>query len=171
MTSIVSDIESNKVTNLIIKDSVDQVCSNVPALIQALQKNTSIAAVRLEGDFLDDLSSLQRGDILEAITSIATVKTVHLGDSFILTMDVVPLLNKLPGLLELTMSGMVLQGIQMDFDKLEQALHAHNGLKFFKMDNCVTSVQNIDLTKLQQSEQKLSTISSPVAHMAAAKGA
>lgn len=169
--TILSDIQTNKVINLIIKESVENVSGDVHTLIAALKSNTSIMAVRLEGDFLDDLSSLERGDVLQAIKSIASVKSVHLGDSFILTKDVAAMLKGVPGLLELTMSDMVLQGIQMDFDQLEQALHAHSSLKFFKMDDCVTSVQDIDLSKLEESEQKLSTISSPVAHMAAAKGA
>mmetsp|Transcript_8885 Transcript_8885/g.21179 ORF Transcript_8885/g.21179 Transcript_8885/m.21179 type:complete len:171 (-) Transcript_8885:179-691(-) len=169
--TILSGIESNTVMNLIIKDSIDEVCSDVHTLINALKSNTTIIAVRFEGDFLDDLSSLQRGEVLEAITAIESLKTVHLGDSFIFTKDIAAMLKSVPGLLELTMSDMVLQGIQIDFDQLEQALHAHTGLKFFKMDNCVTSVQDIDMSNLEKSEKKLSTISSPVAHMAAAQTA
>lgn len=168
MSPILSSIESNTVMNLIIKDSIDDVCSDIHTLINALKSNTTIVAVRFEGDFLDDLSSLQRGEVLEAIGSIDTLKTVHLGDSFIFTKDVATMLKSVPGLLELTMSDMVLQGIQVDFDQLEQALHAHSSLKFFKMDNCVTSVQDIDMSNLQKSEKKLSTISSPVAQVAAA---
>lgn len=169
--TILSNIEANSSMNLIINVPADEVCHDFQKLLNALRSNTSITAVRCEGDFLDDLSSMERGQVLEAIAAIHSLKTVHLGDSFIFTKDVATLLKSVPGLLELTMSDMVLQGIQVDFDQLEQALHAHSGLKFFKMDNCVTSVQDIDLSNIQKSEKKLSTISSPVEHIAAAMGA
>ncbi|CAJ1946714.1 unnamed protein product [Cylindrotheca closterium] len=169
--SPLSDIEANNSMNLIIKDSAEEVSSDFHRLLNALKSNTKIVAIRFEGDFLDDLTSLERGQVLEAIAVIPCLRTVHLGDSFIFTKDIAAMLKSIPGLLELTMSDMVLQGIQVDFDQLEQALHAHSGLKFFKMDNCVTSVQDIDMSNLKKSEKKLSTISSPVVHMAAAQSA
>jgi hypothetical protein len=159
--SVLEQIQGNHVTDLIISKSVDEYC-DVFKLMSALSKNKSIQSIRLEGDFLDDLSSIKRGEVLESIIPIPTLKTVHLGDSFLFTSDIAKMLGGIPDLEQLTLEQLVLQGIKVDFDLLESNLLAHSSLKSFKMVECCTAISDISLEKLNQSAKKMSTISSPV---------
>jgi hypothetical protein len=163
--SVLEQIEGNDVTNLILSKSADEYCDNIFKLMSALSNNKSIQSIRLEGDFLDDLSSIKRGEVLESIIPIPTLMTVHLGYSFLLASDIAKVLGGTPDLLELNLEQLVLQGIKVDFDLLESNLHAHSSLKlnFFRMDECCTAISDSSLENLNESAKKMSTISSPVA--------
>eukprot|EP00980_Cylindrotheca_fusiformis_P007161 scaffold1505_cov118-Cylindrotheca_fusiformis.AAC.11 len=169
--SILEEIEGNAVTNLILSKSSDEYADDSSKIMSALSNNKSILAIRMEGDFLDELSSLGRGEVLEAIKPIPTLRSVHLGDSLLMVKDIAEMLAGMPELLELTMEQLVLQGIKMDFELLESNLHAHPNLKFFKIADCTTSISDISLDSLTKSAQKISTISAPVANKQTAKTA
>lgn len=169
--SLLERIEGNDITNLILNKEPEEYADHISKLLKALSSNNSISSIRLEGDFLDDLNSISRGEVLQALTSISTLQSVHLADSFLFTKDIAEMLRGLPDLLELTMDQLVLQGIKIDFDLLESNLHAHASLKFFKLSECTTSIAEISLDNLNKSAQKLSTISSPVANKQTAQTA
>ena len=169
--SVLEQIKKNTISELNLSQDADEISENTGEIIEALQNSTSIVSIRLEGDFLGDLRNDARREVLEAIGKIPTLKKVHLADALILVSGISKMLCTAPGMRELCLENLVLQGLESDLSSLEATLASHNSLKLFKMDKCKPAIKDLSLEGLTHSTTVLSTISDPVPHQPSAQTA
>ena len=112
-----------------------------------------------------------RLEVVEALGLIPTLQKVYLGDTLLVVSGIANMLCKASGLRELTISNMVLQGVESDFSALETALAAHNSLKVFKMEKCRPAVKEISLEGLTLSTTLVGGISTAVHNKKTAQSA
>ncbi|CAJ1902066.1 unnamed protein product [Cylindrotheca closterium] len=160
--SILDQIKANSISELNLSQDADEITERTSEIVDALRSNKSIVSVRFEGEFLGDMRNDSRLEVVEAMGKIPTLQRVHLGDTLLLVSGMANMLCKATGLRELSISNMILQGIESDFSFFEAALASHNSLKIFKMEDCRPAVKNISLDGLTTSTTLLSKISDPV---------
>ncbi|KAG7351521.1 hypothetical protein IV203_010881 [Nitzschia inconspicua] len=148
---IVSQIENNEVTSLIVTD-MPKVClekgQKVDAMIEALQSNTSIEVVHLKDDFLACVRADMRSQLIQAVGKLPKIRQVYLGDTLLLVPDLTDLLINAKSLTVLNLTAVCLQGPPEYFDDFEKALRTHTALKTFDMKDCMTANQGIDIEKI-----------------------
>lgn len=155
--TVLEQIKANSISHLNIAQDADEITERTSEIVDALRNNTSIVSVRFEGEFLGAMRNDSRLEVVEAIGMIPTLQRVHLGDTLLVVSGIAKMLCKATGLCELSISNMVMQGIESDFSILEATLASHNSLKIFKMDKCRPAVKDISLNGLTLSSTTLLT--------------
>jgi hypothetical protein len=135
--SILAKIQANDITNLHFSDADDELLDNSHKLIEALEKNTSIASVRFDADFLGCLRSDARSKIVKVAVKTPSLQEVHLEDALLMVVDITDMLFQAKSLRVLTLTNVVLQGVSEHFDVCERALYQHGYLKEFAMEDCI----------------------------------
>ncbi|KAL3937234.1 MAG: hypothetical protein SGBAC_007622 [Bacillariaceae sp.] len=155
--TVLEQIKTNNISELHLSQDADEITERTSEIVDALRSNTSIATVRFEGEFLGAMRNDSRREVVQVIGMIPTLQRVHLGDTLLVVSGIAKMLCKATGLCELSISNMVMQGIESDFSILEATLASHKSLKIFKMDKCRPAVQGISLDGLTRSSTTLLT--------------
>ncbi|KAL3944497.1 MAG: hypothetical protein SGBAC_001418 [Bacillariaceae sp.] len=169
--TVLEQIKANNISELNLSQDADEISEETSEIVDALRNNTSIVSIRFEGEFLGDMRNDSRLEVVEAIGMIPTLQRVYLADTLLLVSGVAKMLCKATGLRELSISNMLLQGIESDFSALEATLASHNSLKIFKMAKCKPAVKDISLDGLTLTTTLHSNISNPVPHQPSAQTA
>lgn len=156
--SILDQIKSNSITELSLSQDADEITENTSEIVDALRNNKSIVSVRFENEFLGDMRNDSRLEVVETLGMIPTLQRVHFADTLLVVSGIAKMLSKATGLRELSISNLILQGIESDFDAFKASLAAHGSLKLFKMEKCRPAVQGISL-------EGLTTSSTPRLHI------
>ena len=153
---IVDQITANETKILSLSD-IPKSClekgQKIDAFIQALEGNTSITTVRLQGDFLACVRADMRSKMVKAVGELANVREVYFGNSLLLVPDLTALLQAATSLTVFHLDDVCLQGPPEYFDDFEKALRTHSALKSFDMKNCMSANQSIDMEKIQNATE------------------
>jgi hypothetical protein len=172
---ILEDIKGNTVTELTMSVPVEDVTEDVHDLFQALRANRSIESVHLNEDFIGDLRSNTRSELLTALGSLPTLKEVHLADGLIMVQSVGEMVLKAKSMKVLSLKNIVLQGEDHHFKACESALYQHPNLKEFEMIDCDAALKDVKLDGLEMAGKKCGTrpgsIADPVHVAQSAKSA
>ena len=160
--SILEQIRSNSITELNLSQDADEITEKTSELVDALRNNKSIVSIRFEDEFLGDMRNDSRREVVEAIGQIPTLQRVYLADTLLLASAIAKMLCSAKALRELSISNVLLQGIESDFSSFEATLASHPSLKLFKMEECKPAVKGISLEGLKISATVRSNISEPV---------
>ncbi|CAJ1931875.1 unnamed protein product [Cylindrotheca closterium] len=154
--SVLEQIKANSITELNLSQDADEITERTSEIVDALRSNKSIVSVRFEGEFLGDMRNDSRLAVVEAIGAIPTLQRVHLGDTLLVVSGIAKMLSKATDLRELSISNIVLQGVESEFSSFEATLASHSTLKLFTMDKCRPAVAEISLDGLTNSTTLLS---------------
>ncbi|CAJ1902107.1 unnamed protein product [Cylindrotheca closterium] len=154
--SVLEQIKANSITELNLSQDADEITERTSEIVDALRSNKSIVSVRFEGEFLGDMRNDSRLAVVEAIGAIPTLQRVHLGDTLLVVSGIAKMLSKATDLRELSISNIVLQGVESEFSSFEATLASHSALKLFTMDECRPAVAEISLDGLTNSTTLLS---------------
>jgi Ran GTPase-activating protein (RanGAP) involved in mRNA processing and transport len=156
-------IKSNSLSALHIATYADDVFDEFSDFLEALQNNTSLDTIHLEKDFIGDLRSEARENLLKSLGSMKHLKELTLADGLLQISHVTKMVQSVPSLRTLRLKNLVLQGIESDFDACEAALYQHPGIKEFEMENCGPALDHISINRLNIASQKFAagTISDP----------
>lgn len=149
MLPIVGKILDNTLTRLSFNGADEDAIDNVKDIIDALKKNSSIVTVEFLGDFLGCVRNDARSELLRALFNIKCLQEVRLEDGLVMIADIAGLISEAKGLKVLTVTRIVLQGVQADFDATEVALHQHNSLKEFTMTDCQPALADLSMDNLR----------------------
>jgi hypothetical protein len=156
--TILQKIVNNKICLLRITMEAEDVFHNegsVHDFLDALQANTSINEVHLDGDFLCCLRASTRGKVLQSIGDYlgSSVHEITIGDSLVTVLDLTHMIMKSKSLIRLNLHDLVLQGQEEEFRAFELAVLQHPTLKDFRMcDKCYTAIPEIDLDKVKHAK-------------------
>jgi hypothetical protein len=160
---ILEDIKGNTVTELTLSVPVDEVTEDIHDLFKALGANRSIESVHLNEDFIGDLRSNTRTELLTALASLPTLKEVHLADGLLMVQGVGEMVVKAKSLRVLSLKNIVLQGEEDNFKACERALYQHPNLKEFEMIDCDAALKDVKLDGLETAGKKCGTRSGSIA--------
>ena len=160
--SILKQIRTNAITELKLSMDADEITENTAEIVDALRSNKSIVSVHFEDEFLGGMRNDSRREVIEAIGYIPTLQRVHLADTLLVVSGIAKMLLNAKSLRELSISNILLQGIESDFSFFETALASHANLKLFKMEECKPAVKDISLDGLKTSATLRSSISEPI---------
>jgi hypothetical protein len=146
--SILQDVNNNKIVDLHLSLVPEEYFVETKDMVEALKNNTSIMTVRFDEEFISCVYGRERGALLDQLAELPNLKEVFLGDAGLMVQAIIKLVGTAKTLRKLTLSSLVLQGIESDFDTLENALHRHASLKEFEMKDCIASNDAIDIDKL-----------------------
>ena len=104
-------------------------CAHNQKLVEALRANTSIAYIRLHGNFLGCLRITDRRKLIKSIGFVKSIQEVHLDDTLWMVSDIMDMLVEAKGLRVLKLNKLILQGVLEDFQAAEMALYQHICLK------------------------------------------
>ena len=148
--TILGKICANKIVDLHLSAVPEDYFLETKDMVEALRQNTSIVSVRFDKEFISCVYGRERGDLLDQLAELPNLKELFLGDAGLMVEVITKLVGKAKSLRKLTLSGLVMQGIESDFNTLETALHGHASLKEFEMEECIASNDDIDIAKLIQ---------------------
>jgi hypothetical protein len=162
--TIIQDISANQVVDLHLNDIPSAYFKETREMIAALKDNTSIESLRFNKDFIGCVLCDDRGKLLDQVTKLPNLKDVFLGDAGLMVEVIVTLLKHANNLRQISLHRLTMQGTQEDFDGLEAALYQHGSLKDFQMDDCVASIEDIDIEKIMNAGKKVrpSSIDDPI---------
>jgi hypothetical protein len=146
--TILNDICRNKTVDLHLSSVPEDYFVETKDIVEALRQNTSIVTVRFDKEFISCVCGRERGELLDQLAELPSLQELFLGDAGLMVEVITKLVGNAKSLRKLTLSGLVMQGIESDFDSLENALHGHGSLKEFEMNECIASNGNIDIKKL-----------------------
>ena len=149
--SVLEQIKANTISDLNISQDADEITERTSEIVDALRSNKSVVSVRFEGEFLGAMRNDSRLEVVEAIGKIPTLQRVHLADTLFVVSGIAKMLSKATDLRELSISNIVLQGIESDFSFFEETLASHKSLKLFNMEKCRPAVKDISLDGLTTS--------------------
>ena len=150
-------IKSNSLSVLHIATYVDDVFDDFSEFLEALESNTSLETVHLEKDFMGDLRSEARENLLKSLGKMKQLKELTLADGLLQIGHVSQMVQSLTSLRTLRLKNLVLQGIDADFDSCEAALYQHPGIKEFELENCSPALEHISIDRLNAASQKFAT--------------
>jgi Ran GTPase-activating protein (RanGAP) involved in mRNA processing and transport len=166
--SIFEDIKGNTATDLNLSVPADEVTEDIHEFFKALGANRSIESVNLSEDFIGDLRSESRSELLSALGSIPTLKEVHLADGLLMIQGVGEMVMNAKSLKVLSLKNIVLQGNDEHFKACESALYQHPNLKEFEMIDCDAALKDMAGKKCGTGS---GSIADPVHHAQSAKSA
>jgi hypothetical protein len=146
--TILEEICANEIVDLHLSSVPEDYYGETTEMVEALKNNTSIVTVRFDEEFISCVHGRERGDLLDQLAALPNLKEVFLGDANLMVDVITKLVGNAKSLRKLSLSGLVLQGVERDFDALESALHSHGSLKEFDMEECIASNEDIDIKKL-----------------------
>lgn len=156
---LINDIKNNTITSLTFVGDDDDAIDNVREIISAIQTpNTSITKVEMTDDFLGCVKHDARSDLLRSLGSLTSLQEVKLCEGLLLIRDIAEILLEAKTLKVLSMTDIVLQGVEEDFHALELALHQHPSIKEFVLDDCRPAVEEIDMTAIERAGRKQSVL-------------
>ena len=146
--TILAKICNNKIVDLHLSAVPEDYFLETKDMVEALRQNTSIVTVTFDKEFLSCIYGRERGGLLDQLAELPNLKELFLGDAGLMVEVITKLVGKAKNLRKLTLSRLVMQGIESDFNTLESALHGHVSLKEFEMNECIASNDDIDIKKL-----------------------
>jgi hypothetical protein len=155
LSHIFRDLVENNVADLVLDQQPEEYVEDANDLVVALKDNSSVQSIALHGEFLSGLLTRERVELLEALGDLPNLQEVFLGGS---CMDVTVMTQLLrlhhANLRKLHLFGLVLQGVQEEFDELERAIREHPDLKDFEMAKCTTANASVDIKRLESAREK-----------------
>lgn len=149
--SILEQIQNNGIIDLRLSISADEAFDNsFDDFLTALEENASIETIRFDQDFMGDLRSDSREKLMYALGQVKTLKDVYLAGGLFQIKHISGMINNAKHLQRLHLNGVVLQGVQADFDACEQTIQRHSSLKEFHIQDCIPAVSTISLDKLSR---------------------
>ncbi|KAG7361978.1 hypothetical protein IV203_025644 [Nitzschia inconspicua] len=171
---MLEDIKENNITKLDVSIPAEEVAENIYDLTNALRANTSIEIVHFDEDFLGDLTSDSRFELLVSLGFVSSLKEVHLSTGLLMIKGISEMIKNAKSLRVLTLNDIVLQGTEDDFLACENLLYQHPNLKQFEMHDCDAAVKEISLENLEKAGKKkvaTGSIADPVHSTRSAKTA
>jgi hypothetical protein len=153
--TILEDIRSNSITTLHLSDVPKAYFKKTQELVAALKENTSLEVVIFDKDFLACVYGRDRGSILEVVANLPNLREVELADAGLMASAIAEFVKSVKGLKSFALERLVLQGVQSDFNDLEMALLQSTGLEQFRLKECVTAIEGIDMAKIIKAGTKI----------------
>jgi hypothetical protein len=144
---IVDDIKANTVEELHLSNVPEDYFGETKEFVDAMNANTSIKRVILDGEFLASAVGKERADIVSAVGSLPNVESVTLNDSLLLVgICVANMVKNAKSLQELSIEKCLLQGIPDDFDTFKDALKNNAAVKKVHIAECNAANDKVNLT-------------------------
>lgn len=119
--------------------------------LRVLERNTSIASIHLEKDFMGDLRHDDRERLLYALGRVQSLKELILADALLQVRYISAMIQDAKSLRYLRLQNLVLQGVQSDFDDGEEIIHGPDcALSDLELVDCVPAIASVSLQGLSK---------------------